>query len=460
MKNIKGVSKIELFDGITGKKTNEYVNDNIVTNALQNILNISTEQFVSGFQVNTYIDNVTPQYPIYLRGIQLWDRNIPENPNLIYPPSGTRCVGHAGSVYSGIKATRGTLNINETEVLENGVRMVWDFGTDKANGTIRAASLTSILGGNAGWMTPFETGIAQPAERGLVMSRPSNNISSTVPSQITFNPTSLMTTGTFSSTGELRRGIYTFIAAEGNNLVILEKRYTNPESIGIFDKCCNSSSAHAPEATFTVTSNAPFINLATNFTIENNTNFVHVAVSGGSGVHDHRTARIRTINLITKTLVSDRTITLREDISNNPAAFYKNQIIARRSGGTETCLFNENGEFVLSLMTNPSAGTMRRHHIHGDTIVGGIAGTSFFISDGVNSQQYPATGTAGTIPLLDAGNATAITLAGGTMAPIFVNENNHGYILTPYMATINNLAGQVVKTNLNTMKVTYELTQL
>ena len=39
------------------------------------------------------------------------------------------------------------------------------------------------------------------------------------------------------------------------------------------------------------------------------------------------------------------------------------------------------------------------------------------------------------------------------------NEYRHAYLLTPYLATINNLSSAVVKTVDKTMKITYTLTE-
>ena len=39
------------------------------------------------------------------------------------------------------------------------------------------------------------------------------------------------------------------------------------------------------------------------------------------------------------------------------------------------------------------------------------------------------------------------------------NEYRHMYLLTPYLATINNLASAVVKDANKTMKITYTLTE-
>ena len=84
--------------------------------------------------------------------IMLFDENIEENPEIIFKPVNVNIVGHAGSAYSGTNVMRGSYNTNESGEIENGYRHVWDFGTDKANGTIKCLSLTSLNGGNNAYL--------------------------------------------------------------------------------------------------------------------------------------------------------------------------------------------------------------------------------------------------------------------------------------------------------------------
>lgn len=89
-------------------------------------------------------------------GLLLFDSNIDEDPTITMPPDGVREIGHAGAAYSGATSFRGSYNANESGIIDEegrtGYRHVWDFGTDKANGTIKCLSLTSREGGNNGYM--------------------------------------------------------------------------------------------------------------------------------------------------------------------------------------------------------------------------------------------------------------------------------------------------------------------
>jgi hypothetical protein len=177
-------------------------------------------------------------------------------------------------------------------------------------------------------------------------------------------------------------------------------------------------------------------------------NYVNVSLSGTG----NRNARIRTINLVTKTLVSDRSVTFSENVSTWPVAFFKNNFYLRRSL-TEMTLFDANGQFVRVITSNFSAtNTIRRHCCIGEHLIGGMTTNNFFISDGINIQAYTNAASSDTADSVLAPSASF-------KAPLFINGNGNTGMLTPYMATINNLQSPVVKNNLNTMKITYELTQ-
>lgn len=154
---IKGKSTIQLFSAKTGKLEHEEENTNIVTNAIEDILNYNDPYGLGVRRTSTYF----PQKSLYpftttaFGGVFLWNGNIAEDPSITMPPDGILETGHAGGQYSGQNKYRGTYNANESGSISEdgrrGYRHVWDFGTDKANGTIKCLSLTSALGGDTGY---------------------------------------------------------------------------------------------------------------------------------------------------------------------------------------------------------------------------------------------------------------------------------------------------------------------
>ncbi|MEG0495612.1 MAG: hypothetical protein RR564_05025, partial [Eubacterium sp.] len=147
----KGKSTIELRNAKTGEVEQLVKDENMVTNAVANFAN-PPDSIVREF--GTYsagfpemADLMTPLTTQALQGIILFDKNITEDPNIIIPnASQLNQVGCASDATNSNANYRGVLNIAETKSLENGYLYVWDFATDKANGTIKSVALSSPAG--------------------------------------------------------------------------------------------------------------------------------------------------------------------------------------------------------------------------------------------------------------------------------------------------------------------------
>jgi hypothetical protein len=461
---LKGNSTIELFDSITGKKKDERKDDNMVTNAIKNMFCYNNQMLVSGVSLDDVMARVTPLYPQYLRGILLWDNIINEDKDNILPPPGINCVGHAGSTYPGANQFRGTLNENETMLTENGVKMVWDFGTDKANGTIRSVSLTSIAGGDKGWMNPGgDTGT-------FFRERISNG--NRGQSLVEFVPRTLPASFTAASSnerrylGEYRRGVHTYMINRNSTVSIIEMSYADPAEIGIFDGAGLFSIAqpYCREAIFEIPSSSGFTNLYANSIIIGS-KLVHVTLSGTG----NRTARIRAIDIAAKTITEDRTITLgiSQNIRSQTAAYFQDRLYAISLNGTTPdgiCEFDRHGAFIRRIMNANIATTHTSFHCTEEKYLSGPADSSattanHFIYDGhktVIMRLGNEDGADGVGLLPSASLKLPLALLYRETGGIMVRSINY---ITPYMATINNLSAPVTKNEQNTMKITYELTQ-
>lgn len=149
----KGKTTFEIFEN--GKKVSEHTDTNMMTNMLQNIFSPPRLLVDGEYCRSLYLNNM-PMYSKVLGGILLYEQRIEENADMCLAPVTNRCVGHAGGTYSGTLSTRGSLNETESGFIDpdepwKGYRLVYDFGTDKANGTISCACLTSRIGGNTGY---------------------------------------------------------------------------------------------------------------------------------------------------------------------------------------------------------------------------------------------------------------------------------------------------------------------
>lgn len=161
---IKGRAKIQLFDADTGKLTKEVIEENLITNAVNNIINppdfcktgINTDVTKNlAFNPLVYVGGDPTAGGVagtMFSGVLCFRDAIPEDPNVILMPWTNKEVGHAGGTTANEDSGLGTYNATESGVIENGngYRHVWDFATDRANGEIGCICLTTRRGGYAG----------------------------------------------------------------------------------------------------------------------------------------------------------------------------------------------------------------------------------------------------------------------------------------------------------------------
>lgn len=147
---LKGHTKIQLFDAKTGELVQETNDDNMVTNAVSRLINPPLDFLVEKVSLNTVLSKTLPIQTVGMGGVMVFSNKIEENANHVLADNSDVPIGHAGSAYSGTNKNRGTYNTNESKVLSNGYRNVWDFGTDRANGDISCVCLTNKIGGDVG----------------------------------------------------------------------------------------------------------------------------------------------------------------------------------------------------------------------------------------------------------------------------------------------------------------------
>lgn len=147
---LKGKMTIELTDVRTGEKQT-VVEHNMVTDALAEIfrplgLAKSPGKLLSSF---------APYYTNLTAGLLLFDTAIPEDGSQLYPPAEANLIGCG--VYNTQNNTTGTLRggYNQTEselnLTDRYMKYVYDFTTSQANGTISSVCLTHLRGGYNGY---------------------------------------------------------------------------------------------------------------------------------------------------------------------------------------------------------------------------------------------------------------------------------------------------------------------
>lgn len=157
---LKGTATIELTD-VNTQEVETYVEENMVTNAVNNILGLNPMAvFYCEEEYNTGIvwtDNLMPICPNMIGGILLFSKALEEDADNIYVQSDNLPVAYASNdVNSTANTARGSLNQTESKTLDNGYKFVWEFTASQGNGTIAALALTSALGGQNG----FGSGVA------------------------------------------------------------------------------------------------------------------------------------------------------------------------------------------------------------------------------------------------------------------------------------------------------------
>lgn len=425
---IKGKTKIQLFDGKTGGEVYRAEDENMVTNAIEKLLNPPVEWLFAGTDFRDLYKNVTPIYKKALGGIMLWKDPLPESAEQIIPPAEAVEVAHAGGAYTGSDTMRGSYNANESGKIENGFRHVWDFGTDRGNCTFSAVTLTSLAGGSAGWSAHRD-----PAP---IYDTPQRFSETSI---LTQHPTGLQPVAWSDYNarflGCFRKNIYTFIKYESNGLTVTDIETQNPAKISLMSDLTSALSQNK----YTVTRLTGICGSVMSAFVTEDGRVMFLKNSGG-------TATVTFIDPVTKEILETKSFN-RDYLDAYSTAYYKgNYYLARYADGKIYVMcVDEDGNETNTGITNPS-GTA--------SILGGRllipSGSSLMASsDGINfiALQSNANSGSGGFGYHYENRLPFVPLC----------YNGSMMILKNYLATINNLSAPVVKTDQQTMKITYEI---
>ena len=155
---IKGKAKIQLFED--GKLISETHEENMITNAVDNILNppdyiesgMDSENDRSFNPLRLFKSNIADTA---FHGVIVCRDKIDENADNVMLPWTNAEVGHAGIATTNTDSSIGTYNENESGKIDGGYRHVWDFASDKANGEISCVCLTTKDGATGGYHDTF-----------------------------------------------------------------------------------------------------------------------------------------------------------------------------------------------------------------------------------------------------------------------------------------------------------------
>lgn len=148
---LTGTMTVELTNVDTGEVT-AVTEENMVTDAVNHILGLNPMGVF--YEIGESIDGVKwqeaflPICPNAIGGILLFSKALEERADNIYSLSDNLPVAYASNnVNSTANLARGSMNQTESKKLDNGYKFVWEFTPSQGNGTIAAAALTSAQGG-------------------------------------------------------------------------------------------------------------------------------------------------------------------------------------------------------------------------------------------------------------------------------------------------------------------------
>ena len=144
-KKLHGHVRVETRSRWTGRVVDSQEKDNLVTNAVQQLMQQLPWAAVSNSNLAFQTPNVllSPIPARALGGLLLFDNTLTESATNMDFPSSAKLVGYAGQEADDSDALRGSYNGNESLFVSNGFTTVWDFATSQANGTIASLARTS-----------------------------------------------------------------------------------------------------------------------------------------------------------------------------------------------------------------------------------------------------------------------------------------------------------------------------
>lgn len=441
---MKGKATIILSDAKTGRVVKKIEEHNLVTNAMNNILNPPHSALVHGFDYSSLFAGALPMWKYLLGGVVLLGNAEAENSDNIMLGKNIVPVATAGSEYAGSCPMRGTLNLNESYATDNGYHFTWDFGTDKANGTISCICLTSRWFGNSGF------GEDRTSNDSYMLVAP-NALTS-----IYRNPTTMYVEHGYGQyIGTFEDGLHVFMYVNNDGNIEL-RRYKGFDTSAVkINDSTGLASVSVPVSVTTVTAPAPVGNEGL-FFVDHEAKTLYLFSSEYSVDYNANTTTITYIAVnIAEGTAAARTVTLGKSIVYTcTGAVFGGHIYMLSSDGINE--FAENGDFVR-VHTVSNNANMTFAEIDGVLCARIQSGFTKCID--WNENEF-ATGHAehlvnGAFP------RPYVAVAPRNGHDMYGNSQGNIMKLVVamwYKATINNLSTPIEKTSDHTLKIVYDIT--
>lgn len=437
---MKGKATFTLTEAKTGRTVKQFTEHNMITDAVKRILDPPDHTVLYNFDYCASLKKMMPISQTLFGGIILLGNNIEESAGNVMLTKDCIPIATAGGAYSGTNVMRGSLNENESYQTANGYHFTWDFATDKANGTIKCAALTSRIFGN--------TGFANEDSSGCLTLNP-ENISTISTTTVKYFNAEGQYVGTFE------KYVHTYFKriSGSKNLEFVRLKSFDPTAVGVNDVVDISSYAQPYFSTQVEIPinydlyNRWFLNVSTKvlyfFTDAYSDNGQYKVGYAGISMTDFSVADTGTW-VLSKTYSSQRA-----------TAIYDGKLFV--AGDEKVEIFSSSGELLRSYSRSLSPACYFY-------TVNGV----LYFTDGSRVMMAYYNGELYTF---NNPNAYSYMYSADIEAPYFasayvniysnlsgVSQNPYLGLASNFLATINNLSEPLEKTNEHTLKITYDIT--
>lgn len=461
---LKGEMVIELRD-VNTDEVETVAEHNMITNAVNYVFGVNP--FGANFDSGTtypgsmeWHEMLLPICPNLIGGILLFSKALSEEADNLYVMSDNLPVAYASNnVNSTANMARGSLNVAESQALENGYKFVWEFTPSQGNGTIAAVALTSAKGGENGFGSTVADASTFLCLKALDLRSMEKDrqmiLFETV--EVDFE-NNLLYSITYENTSVKVRKVRIPIFSIGLNEKLDDSTFKVLEEKALPTSVFKFLGSYVKYGEFVDGHDGYWYGFSNEGNSSGNAKMVWVKISKEDYSIEEGEWTLSNAKLMD--------VGTRDGSTTFPERSVKCCV---RGGYLYVMAYNKQGVYKINL-TNASDVTLIELGFTSKWKPLGEAGDSslYFtlIGDLIVSGDFQITAaddviqTAGDIRLED------------TSTPLFQYKNymvgwggNYGmecralYLLTPYLASINNLSSAVVKTVDKTMKITYTLTE-
>lgn len=455
---LKGTTTIELTDINTGEKQ-VIKENNMITNAVSEIF-----QPVFGHLTNEpTLRGYLPAYATILGGIFLFDSPITEDADCIFAPAGPSLTGCAR--YGTVNASTGLLlgNYNSTESTFNSaekkMKFVYDFNTSQGNGVISSICLSNVDAGYGGYHSDiaYNTGLMRTyflSSKNMTINNKDSYSSLSVGSE------------EYLFAIDIDNDINYYFSLPSTNSIKIHKRRTGLKNYSLFS------------TNLTLLENTHSINLTTSVTtsyssynFDPNDNALYIITPSSSSIAANATFLVTKIAFNTWE-VTQYTMTNTTGVSlytyNRYSIVHKGYVYLQSSSSNYTI-------YKMELGNSPNVvqleGTTSSYRCQPLIAYNGRIYWQYASSSG-NRRVYTTDEVTNKVRFC--GNQYlycfyySSSYYNPAMTPVlnhpmyyYISCSTYGqdgfYMLTNYLATINNLSEPVTKTADKTMKITYTI---